>query len=514
MSPKRALTRQPGSARVWIAFGVLAPICMVLVSGLMLLDLRRDAWDKASLTSNNLLQVILRDIARNVEIFDLSLRAVVDNLKAPGFEGASSELRQLILFDRAATARDMGVLLVLDEHGDIAVDSGSLPPRKANYADRDYFKAHQSSADLGLYVGGPLTSRLTGERMLPFSRRINRPDGSFGGVVVGTLKLSYFSRLFDKLGLGPNGAVNLYYRDGTRIMRQPFVEADIGANISGTANFDRFVREGRGSFVGNSVRDGISRLYTFTGVGDLPLVLDVALASDEIEAEWRGKALVISIAVLALSGLTIVLCILFGRELRRRTAVEAELAHLSLTDALTGLSNRRRFEQDLVRAVDDANHADQPLSLLVLDADHFKRFNDRFGHAIGDEILKGLARCLSASVHRPQDLVCRIGGEEFAVLLPDTDQSGAHRVAERLHADVAKLQVASVGIAAGSVTVSIGLAMTHPEGVEVIEPTNLYRLADAALYKAKAGGRNQTQCAKQGQAHAERRQTVLKLIAN
>ena len=163
----------------------LAPIGMLVVSGLMLLDLRKDAWDRAELTSVNLLQVIERDIARNVEIFDLSLQAVAENMRAPGVAEATPELRQLILFDRAATARDMGVLFALDERGDITVDAGAQPPRKGNYADRDYFRAHRDRPGLGLFIGQPLISRLTGERMLPFSRRLNNPDGSFAGVVMG-----------------------------------------------------------------------------------------------------------------------------------------------------------------------------------------------------------------------------------------------------------------------------------------------------------------------------------------
>jgi diguanylate cyclase (GGDEF)-like protein len=487
------LARRLRSARTWIALGVLAPVGMLVVSGLMLLDLRQDAWDKADQTSRNLLQVIEHDIARNVEIIDLTLRAVVDNLKAPGVAEASPELRQLVLFDRATTARDMGAMFVLDEYGDSLFEAAQVPARKVNYADRDYFQAHRARSDLGLYVSRPLLSRLTGVRMIVLSRRIDKPDGSFGGIVLATLKLSYFSRLFDQIGLGRDGGINLYLRDGTRVMRHPYNEADIGVNIAGTPSFNRFVRERDGAFVGMSVRDGVERHYAFTQVGDLPLVLNVALSTREIEAAWRTKALVISAVVLALCGLTVFLSLLFGRELRRRAAMQAELARLSLTDVLTGLPNRRRFEQDFGRIWKSARRTGKPLSLLVVDADHFKRYNDRYGHAVGDEVLKGLARCLSAGVHRPDDVVARVGGEEFAVLLPDTDAAGAMRIAAKVQESVASLSVASAGIGAGAVTVSIGLA-TGPGPAE--EPAEaLYRAADAALYEAKAGGRNQTRCA-------------------
>lgn len=508
-----AAARALRSAQAWIALGVLAPLGMLGVTGYMLLDLRRDAWDKAEQTSKNLLQVIERDIARNVEMYDLSLRAVVDNLKAPGVDRIGPELRQLVLFDRAATAQDMGVMLVTDEHGDSVMDAEAVPARKANYADRDYFRAHRARADLGLVISRPLVSRLTGLRMIALSRRIDKPDGSFGGVVLGTLKLSYFTRLFDRLQLGRDGAINLYLRDGTRIARQPFVEADIGANIAGAPTFERFLGARSGSFAGTSVRDGIERYYAFTQVGDLPLVLNVALSTAEIEAAWRAKALVIGIVALALCGLTVALSLLFGRELRRREAMQAELAKLSRTDTLTGLPNRRAFEDALAGASGGALRSGRPLALLMVDADHFKRVNDRYGHPVGDEVLKGLAACLSASVHRPQDLVSRIGGEEFAVLLPGTDAAGARRVAETIHGEVATLAIGSAGIAAGAITVSIGLAMAVPGGIMSAAPADLYRRADAALYAAKTRGRNRTECATEPSSARAEAAGGLRLVA-
>ncbi|MCJ2136085.1 sensor domain-containing diguanylate cyclase [Methylobacterium sp. J-026] len=496
MPPLPRLVHLLRSARAWMALGVLAPIGMLAASGLMLFDLRQDARDKAEQTSKNLLQVLEHDIARNIELYDLSLRAVVDNLKAPGVDRISPELRQLVLFDRAATAQDMGVMLVLDENGSSIIDAGAVPSRNVNNADRAYFQAHKAQANLGLVISEPLVSHLTGARMLVLSRRIDKPDGSFGGIVLGTLNLSYFTRLFSQLDLGRDGAINLYLRDGTRVMRHPYSEADIGVNIAGAPTFEGFLREHNGSFVETSTRDGIERHYTFTRIGDLPLILNVALSTDEIEADWRVKALTIGVIVLMLCGLTIALSLLFGRELRRREVIQAELAKLSLTDALTGLPNRRAFDDAFARASGGARHSGKPLSLLIVDADHFKRFNDRYGHQVGDQVLQGLARCLSDSVHRPHDLVCRVGGEEFAVLLPDTDLVGAFRIAEKVHAEVSALAVGSAGIGAGAVTVSIGLAASVPAATEVTALADLYRLADEALYEAKAGGRNQTHCAK------------------
>ena len=486
-----ALALRVRSARSWIILGVLAPIGMLVLSALMLLELRQDAWDKAEQTSKNLLQVIERDIARNVEIIDLSLQGVTDNLKAAGLAEISPSLRRLALFDRAATARDMGVMLVVDENGDSIIDANSDTPRRLNSADRSYFQDHKTHADLGLHISRPLISRLLGEPVIVLSRRIDKPDGSFGGVVLASLKLSYFSRLFARIGLGREGGINLYLRDGTRVMRYPSVEGDIGANIAGAPTFQNFVVKRDGSFKGVSVRDGVERYYAFTQVGDLPLVLNVALGTREIEAEWREKAAVIGFAVLALCGLTVLLSLLFGRELRRSAAMQAELARLAQTDVLTGLPNRRCFETVFAQSWETSRNTGGPLALILIDADHFKRYNDRYGHAIGDAVLKGLAASLGASVRRPGDLVARIGGEEFAVLLPGTDRNGATRIAEAIHHAIAGFAVPSAGIAPRTVTVSLGLAVRS--GKESAE--DLYRRADSALYEAKAGGRNQTRYA-------------------
>ncbi|WP_279358428.1 sensor domain-containing diguanylate cyclase [Methylobacterium indicum] len=478
------------SSRIWVMVGILAPLGMVAVCSLMLLDLRRDAWDRAEQTSRNLLQVIERDIDRNVEIIDLALRAVVENMALPGLETIEPQFRQRILFDRAVNAKDLGVMLVLDENGDTAFDAAAWPARRVNNAERVYFQAHKARADLGLYISQPLVSQLTGAPIVVLSRRIDKPDGSFGGVVLGSLSLSYFSRLFDRIELGRAGTINLFLHDGTRIVRYPEPNAELAPNFATSPNVQRFLRDGRGSFVGLTPSDSIERLYTFTQVGTLPLMLNVALSTREIEAEWRLKALVIGCIVLALCGTTMGLSLLVGGELRRRNAVEAELAHLSRTDVLTALPNRRHFEETFGRLWAATRLAGGPLALLVVDADHFKRYNDRHGHAVGDLVLQALAGALSASARRPSDLVARVGGEEFAVLLPGTDAPGAAIVARVVHEAVAGLAVEAEGGDIGPITVSIGLAAGLP--LEGGSPGDLFRRADAALYEAKSRGRNRT----------------------
>ncbi len=483
--PRRLLAGSQ-AVRVSIVLGLLAPLGMLVVSGFMLYEMRREMWARAEETSRSLLQVIERDIARNIEITDLALQGLIAKAENPSVAAAPEALRRLVLFDRVVTADGLGILVLFDEHGTGILNSRYPSGAGGTFEDRDYFRVHQTSPDAGLYISKPYLSRMSGAYTVAFSRRISKPDGSFGGVAVATLKLSHFTQILEKVGLGRDGSINLVREDGIRIVRLPYTVRDVGTDLSTMPNFQRVLHERSGSFADRAARDGVHRLFTFGQVGDLPLFLVLGIGTEEIEAGWRAKAMTIGGTLLALFCVAVLLALLCGRELRRRGAVEAELARLSLTDGLTGLPNRRRFDAALDEAWRGAARSGRPLSLLIVDADHFKRFNDRHGHAVGDEILRGLARCLSAAVHRPHDLVCRIGGEEFALILPETDEEGAARVAEGVRAEVATLALGQAGIAAGAVTVSVGLAPSTAADT----PAELYRAADAALYEAKAAGRD------------------------
>ncbi|KQT85381.1 diguanylate cyclase [Aurantimonas sp. Leaf443] len=184
--------------------------------------------------------------------------------------------------------------------------------------------------------------------------------------------------------------------------------------------------------------------------------------------------------------------------LRKAEAAEAmavragnELARLATTDALTTLANRRSFDETIAGHFACAEGERAALSLLVLDADHFKRVNDEHGHDVGDAVLQALAERLAADLRLSNDRIFRIGGEEFAVLLPGTSQAAALAVCARLHAAAATVSVPATPIVPGSITISIGMATLEPGHRSV--PADLYRAADRALYRAKRSGRNCTQ---------------------
>jgi diguanylate cyclase (GGDEF)-like protein len=167
------------------------------------------------------------------------------------------------------------------------------------------------------------------------------------------------------------------------------------------------------------------------------------------------------------------------REQGRNLELLRRLERLTLEDALTGLANRRAWDEALRREVERARRAQTPLTLLLCDLDHFKQINDRHGHPAGDQVLKGVAGLLSGRV-RTGDLVARLGGDEFAVLCPDTDLDGALELAR----DVAQRarELRSAGESSQLVTLSIGVAQLAPDD---LDPEALVAAADQQLYRAK-----------------------------
>jgi len=494
--PREAAPRPTLFMRVQFVVGLAVSIGILAVGAVVLLDARNDAMQQAERASTNLAMTIERDIARNIAVFDLSLQGAIEALREPGIENVRPEIRQAAVFDRAASAEFLGSILVLDKEGNITVDSTSIKPHRVNLADRDYFSMQRDHSDLGLYVSRPFISRLrVGDASIAISRRLSGPDGSFQGVVVGALRLAYFRDLFAKLDLGVQGAVGLIRADGRVIARYPLREGDVDRDISDSASYRSFTSARAGQFIGSSPVDKVERLFTFRRVGNLPLILSVAVSLDDIYATWWHKSTIVGSLIVTLTVANMALCLLFHRELTRRLAAEKALRHaadrlsvMAATDGLTGLANRRTFETRLADEWRRAHRGNNLIALLMLDADCFKLFNDTYGHQQGDRVLQSIAECMRTSIMRPGDLGARYGGEEFAVLLPETDFAGAVTIAERIREAVENLDIVHAGGPCGRVTVSIGVAVTRPlqqdaAGLFVNE-------ADAALYEAKRSGRN------------------------
>lgn len=179
------------------------------------------------------------------------------------------------------------------------------------------------------------------------------------------------------------------------------------------------------------------------------------------------------------------------RDITAQKVAQDELKRLATRDGLTGVANRRSFDETLEAEWLRCTRDVKPLSLILLDVDHFKRYNDTFGHQGGDACLKTIASALTISCHRSADHVARYGGEEFAAILPGTTANGALKLAERIRADVAALDLPHPGNdGVGRVSISLGVATMVPDRTH--ELNELVEAADRALYAAKGAGRNRS----------------------
>jgi len=220
----------------------------------------------------------------------------------------------------------------------------------------------------------------------------------------------------------------------------------------------------------------------FVLAGQVPYAPAInALAFNGDQPQWWWSFWRSAVFYSGLVGILIMLLVLFGR----LDAVHARLNKLSYTDVLTSLPNRRHFMDRLAAEVRRQRRTQRPLSLVLVDADHFKLVNDLHGHPVGDEVLCTLGELMKASLRGPTDLVARLGGEEFAVLLPDTTVAEAEAVCQRIHMGLDQQEFHADG-QAFRVTVSMGLTQCQGQDAEAV-----VQQADRNLYRAKAGGRNQ-----------------------
>jgi diguanylate cyclase (GGDEF)-like protein len=447
-----------------------------------MVDMRHSEEQLARQTLENLASGIDSDVGRSVELYDLSLLSVAINMVAPEIHDLNKPLRQLVLFDHAATARHFGAIQVFDSAGKLTIDASTLDPLPEDRSGEEYFKVHRQRLDAGLFISQPMLHH--GAYAIVLSRRITGEDGRFLGVVAGSIRFSYFHDLFGRLHLDPNDIITVFRRDGTVIMRTPFDLDIIGKNLGNLPGVKRALSEPSGSYSGIASSNHSPRLYVWRD-GTRPLVVLVGKRWEDIYNLWRIEATRIGAIMAALAVFVLAVSLFLAREISRRATAEEKLEELATTDALTGLRNRRKFDTAIEAEWRRATRQKRPLALLMIDADHFKTFNDSFGHQAGDEVLIGIAICISDSVKRAGDCAARYGGEEFAVLLPDLSPTQAFEVAETI-----RLKVEQWCGETAKITVSIGVASLIPDAG--IEWTHMVKAADKALYAAKANGRNRT----------------------
>jgi diguanylate cyclase (GGDEF)-like protein len=495
MAPKRPVKRL-------VATIFVVALCFCAICGKVLLDARKAAWDRAAQAATSLAVTIESDIVRTIESYDLSLQAVVENLAYPEITQISPELRQLVLFDRSSTAKHLDAIVLLDENGIVRLDSRTPFPKPVSRAERDYFQFHKSSKVPKLHISEPIIARETGNRVITISRRLSNPDGSFAGVIAGSLRHSYFQKLFKDASFDPRGNITLARMDGMLLARWPYDEAMLGRDLNGSDLYKQLATARSGRFETAAMTDGIQRLVVYSQIGDLPLVIGVGQSTDGIYAQWRAYALTIGLLMVMLCVTTAGLGWFLFKEMNRRDAAEASLAMLATTDGLTGLFNRRFFNEALDREWRRAVRERNALALVMCDTDLFKSYNDRHGHQAGDRLLQAIGASMNQSIRRGTDVAARYGGDEFAILLPSTATEGAAMVAAEVRKRLVEV-CDREGIPRSHL--SIGIASIVPDRGD--DQGSLIAAADQALYQAKELGRDRIEL-------APRRPRKLALIEN
>ena len=509
---------------------IIAVTALVFVSGiwfhyLTLIDheYQQDLQTTHAVTAN-LLLAYDENIRRNFENIDDVLGSLKQEYEKNGFIKPES-------ITRIYSTQSLPVLhiSVMDEKGDIFVSSN--PEKlKENRNYREYFMKHQERDLRLLLVSRAVPEQVfQGDEVWTFhlSYRLNKPDESFGGVVAAAVDPLYFTKIFRQMNLGNGATIAIQDMDGNVLARQMDDEFSAGMNIAGANLYKHLRQSERGFYITASAIDNVRRFISYYRMPDYPIVLVISEQETEVlkpfyqrRNAYYGSA---TLASLLLAGACWLLILLekrlrevnenLDRKVEERTreldganekltaqnaeleamngeleALNEELHRLTLVDGLTGIANRRYFDESLEREWRLGLRQQKSLSLIMADIDFFKLYNDTYGHQSGDDCLKDVAGVLDKSIKRVTDLAARYGGEEFTVVLPDTDLTGAMVVAEKIRKRVEDLQIANIEAPSRCVTISLGVASMLPSlGVS---PSSLIALADKAMYQAKNFGRN------------------------
>lgn len=301
----RGLLRRMASTRssIWLVVcglsaAALAVICIGAVIG-MRADLQRAADASAAATAD----IAAHDIARAIERLDLAIQTTAERLRSPDIMSLQEPAKSMLLFDRAAGLQSVGFVSVLDEQA--TVTHTTQPAQLGSrWPGRDYFRAHKEDPSLGLFIGRPFGQ--DDFTSVPLSRGISRQDGTFGGVVVASLKLSYIRELFSHLPTGVRGSITLVLDNGTVLMRLPFDRDTIGRGLTPE------------QVAGPRYRTAVRQL------GQVPLSVLVSVDPREMAGRTEDWVVAVSVAGLLVVGLGVASTLLFGREVRRRQAAERE----------------------------------------------------------------------------------------------------------------------------------------------------------------------------------------------
>ena len=609
--------------RLWLAVLVLNLVLIGFV--LWALQQSRQQFEQiAAVTADNLSRLMEHDIAASVRVIDLALQNLAETMEQrgplPGGAVASSGLNAL-LEQKLKQLPELDGLRVVDAQGQLTHGTKVTPQTRVSIADRDYFIFMRQQPDAGLVISGPIQGRITGRWVINFSRALRHRDGSFAGVVQGSVPLSHFIEQFIPLQVGAKGSFTLFDREFRLVVRHPAPagSSDVVGMPFGSPQLRELVNSGRseGIYKARSIIDNIERLSAFRRIADTQFYLVLGMASDDYLTGWQEEKYKALIVVLLFIWTSLMVCYLIQRawrsqssavraleqayrtldaekqlnqtiirsspfaiytrdrrgivtawnpaaeklfgwraeqilgkplltvpqgkerettELRDRVldgesiidlevqrqkqdgtlfdlsttlaplrdasgavtgylaiaaditarkAAEQQVEFLAYRDVLTGLPNRLLLQDRFGQATAHAERSHNKIALVFLDLDNFKTINDSLGHAVGDALLREIARRLGECV-RETDTISRQGGDEFLLVL--SDLAGTEAIPPVLLKIREHLQ--SPFMVDGhelTTSASIGVALYPDDGRDF---ETLLKKADTAMYRAKDAGRN------------------------
>jgi PAS domain S-box-containing protein len=247
--------------------------------------------DRSRESTANVAQSVAQHTEVTFRAIDSALVGVVERLETEGRTAAALERLRKVLSAQISTLPQLDGITVADADGNLIVTSRSTNPA-ANIADRGYFSGHKADLERGTHIGSPVVSRITGRQVIPMSRRLNNPDGTFAGVILATVGIEYFQRFYETFKIGQQGTIALLSDDGTLLARRPFDERLVGRQLD--ANPPRGeVRPQSTSHdgIGTSPIDGRLRLFVRQRVEAFPLSVSSSMTIDEVLAGWRSELL-------------------------------------------------------------------------------------------------------------------------------------------------------------------------------------------------------------------------------
>ena len=468
--------------------GLVVCVCATLIGTEVwqLSQVHRANIEQTDIVSANTARAMAEQAETTLQTADTVVATLVKQVEDEG-TGPEALTRFYRLMTSLAVAlpaiHEMGIV---DSQGNAIAKSLKPNPHGLNYAEREYFRYHATHADRGPFIGARIQSKIDGNYSITVTRRINNPDGSFGGLAVTSVSLSFFQQLFDRVQARSGCIISLIADDGTILARSPPVGPHMTEDYHpGSVQLRPRDDHSSRSLSYDSRIDGVRRRGSYDHLGHFPVSTLVSQSEWDVQRSWRIELTTHAIIL----GCVMMVLLLLGKH---AMAASGMLARQAMHDGLTGLPNRRAFDEKIEQETRRAARSGQLLSVILIDIDHFKNYNDCFGHPAGDECLRTVARTIQSCLRRSGEFAARYGGEEIAVLLPGSDAAGALALAETMRLAVRSTAMQQAPGLGGVVTFSAGVASwvagRAGEGSQA-----LVRIADAALYAAKTAGRDNVQ---------------------